>query len=421
MTLADLVAQLEAAKFLRLYRHLTDAPEYAQRADELNLPSSPIPTEGAELMLKRFGHVGSLDSRIMSWIFQIVHMPVGVWTSPALDLIMDRRLEQAFASLAALSDPAQYFKVVSQNSRNPDWTGPDRAYYYVFTNVMHDTAEPALVRLVSRARELFEEALPNLVRPRFGLGTPGTLALKAEEETEDFVKTLLREPSGLQLIAREGRITVSAFSEHGEYAAGGRGSASMSTATRSIHTLKSSRGARLADLEDLVNARGTSEGDLQRFFAENPDFLRTNGGGFGEVRPHLCLIDGSGHRPVPDFMARLEDEGTWSAIELKLPRHPIVVQTAGGPAPSAMAARAVAQLITYRDHFISPDNRRKVAAAYGASPFEPALVVVIGRDREARRFRWDSRWKGHPAVDVVSYDFLLERARDWVGKMEGSE
>lgn len=425
MILAELVAQLESAKFLRLFRHLIDSPEQADPRDELRLSAEPVPIGEAELMRKRLGHVGSINSLMMTWLFQIVHMPAGVWSSAALEGLMEGRLSEAFAGLARLSDPALFLTASTTNHRTPDWSaanqwsGPERAEYYLFTNVMHDTAEPALQRMVQRAEQAFSRALPTVASPRFGIATPAVLESTAPEAVKEFIVGLLREPSGLHLIARDGRISVSEFTEHGEYAAGARHAAAMSTAVHSPNIENSPRKALLAQLEDLVNHPTTAEADLQRFFTDNPEFLRTARGGFGDVRPHVCLIDPSGGRLTPDFMARIEDESVWQTIELKLPQHPMVVDGVNGPVPSASAARAVAQLIAYRDHFASRANRQKVSARYGISPFEPALTVLIGRDPEARRFRWaSSSSPGHPDVDVISYDHLLAQAREWVHQLE---
>lgn len=48
--------------------------------------------------------------------------------------------------------------------------------------------------------------------------------------------------------------------------------------------------------------------------------------------------------------------------------------------------------------------------AYGASPFEPCLLVLIGRGSPQSQFRWRSDRLGLPDVRLVTYDFLLDRA-----------
>ena len=56
-------------------------------------------------------------------------------------------------------------------------------------------------------------------------------------------------------------------------------------------------------------------------------------------------------------------------------------------------------------------NRMRVAERFGAAPYEPCLVLVIGRGRSTQKYEWQSVRLGFPKVEIVSYDYLFERAR----------
>jgi hypothetical protein len=144
----------------------------------------------------------------------------------------------------------------------------------------------------------------------------------------------------------------------------------------------------------------------------NPHFWFGLDEGYCEIRPHICLYDATQHRLVPDFMARVEDSSIWDVIELKRPQHPLTVNNRGTERPSASASRAIAELLQYRDFFGSRENRKRVVNRFGTAPYEPSLVLVIGRGRPRERYEWRSARVGLPRVQVVSYDYLFERAQE---------
>jgi len=49
---------------------------------------------------------------------------------------------------------------------------------------------------------------------------------------------------------------------------------------------------------------------------------------------------------------------------------------------------------------------------FGTAPYEPCLVLVIGRGRPDHRYEWKSARSGFPKVEIVSYDYLFERAQE---------
>ena len=417
MKLADLISQLEATKFLRLFRYLIDEVENPDFRDNLRVPAAPAGLNDVELVVKKVGHRGSMNSFLLSWIFQIVHLPTGLWDSAAVESFLDQNLERAFQALRTHPDAAGLLRGELVDHEDADaWGSASNCDYYLFTNIMHEIADEAVERLSRRAADLFEQALPGQSHPRFGMATPETISSTAAGQVETFILDLLREPSGYQCIAREGKLSVVPFTEHGAYvssnnASGGR-LASLAVATSTLKTWQGIAPARLAELEALMNDPRTCEADLQHFLERHPAFLFALDGRYCEARAHVCLTDPGGQRLVPDFLARIEGSEVWDAIELKLPRHSMLAERHGKKAMSAQTAHALAQVMTYRDFFVSPANRQRAAPMFnGTVPFEPCLVVVIGRGGSTVRYDWRSLRPGFPGATIVSYDYLLERAR----------
>jgi hypothetical protein len=101
----------------------------------------------------------------------------------------------------------------------------------------------------------------------------------------------------------------------------------------------------------------------------------------------------------------------WTVIELKRPWHSIFSGHADVAKAAAPVARAISQLLEYRDAIATRQNRAALAKAYGLGPYEPAPMVVVGRGNSDRKLKWHSDVRGIPDVDIVAYDFLFERAR----------
>jgi hypothetical protein len=283
--------------------------------------------------------------------------------------------------------------------------------YYLFTNYRYDISEDELEEFTERARNLFGKTLclPPGEIPRFGIGTPDTINT-SNNQMEKFLLDLMNSPSSYYLVAREGHISVVPVTEHGAYLASSIGDNGLSTVVTSV--LPSVQSAALTDFELLINSRGTKEGDLQRFLESHPQFLTAIDERYCEVRSHVCLHDPKGSRLVPDFMARVQDSDVWDVIELKRPQHDVCVRSANGlERVASQAARGISQLLQYRDYSSKRGHRDRMKEHFGNAPYEPCLVLVLGRGRTREHYEWKSVRAGIPSVKIVSYDFLFERAQ----------
>lgn len=421
-TFASLLAQLEESKFVRLFRYLIDnRPEVgAYGPDNLESPVQPLDLPDAELYVKLAGRVSSLRSIAATWCFQIAHLPSCFWHADHLDDFIAQRLRKAFENLRTLPDPLATlqgdFAIPEPHSRL--YPIPERYDYYFLTNIPHDIREDSLERFSHTAHDLFDKILHIPHPPAFGLGTPETIATKSASEVQEFVVDLLNTPSSYYFVAREGKISIVPTTEHGTFLASmapqsidqsspGLSTVITSAVSREQHLLSPG----LSDLYDLINDSKTSEDDLQNFFATYPQFLFALDERYCEIRPHVCLLDAKGDRLVPDFMARIQDTNIWDVIELKLPKHAATVGRHGHDKVSASAAHAIAALLQYRDFFSKRTNRARLTKTFGTAPYEPCLVVVIGRGRSTQRYEWRTARAGFARVHVVSYDYLFERAR----------
>jgi hypothetical protein len=280
-------------------------------------------------------------------------------------------------------------------------------------------SDDALGRFATKASILFSQILeiPQQRNPRFGLGTPQSIFGHSQGAAlvERFILDLLNMPSSYYFIAREGRIAITPTTDHGAFLSSARtGEGSERNGISAVVSSALSRNASslpgLSDLETLINSPTTKEADLQCFFSSHPHFLFALDERYCEIRSHVCLVDSQKNRHVPEFMARIEDSLIWDVIELKRPQHHLT-RTLASHRPSALAARGIAELIRYRDFFGSSNNRKRVASVFGTPPYEPALVLVIGRGRSTTRYEWSTAKLGFPRVQVVSYDYLFQHAR----------
>ncbi|WP_167693606.1 Shedu anti-phage system protein SduA domain-containing protein [Sinorhizobium meliloti] len=147
----------------------------------------------------------------------------------------------------------------------------------------------------------------------------------------------------------------------------------------------SARPPGLTDLKALVGSPATSEADLQQFFTENPHFLLGLNETSCEVRPHVVLTSPVGTKLVPDFMVRLEDQGRVALIELKKPGAHIRAGNREGRNVGRVAAQAIKQLMEYTDAVSTRSARADLIKSIGAAPFDPCLVVLIGRGSPNQR------------------------------------
>lgn len=422
-SLADLISQLEEDKFLRLFRFLT-----SNRACMSNL-LDPETTTGQPLNLpdvqihKFVGErVSSLQSLIVVWLFQLVHLPAFLWGTDLVDKHFKQALLLAFKNLsenptllATIGD-----RFVGDAPRS--WLqGTAEGYdYYLFTNVCREIDDPSLSLLTDSAHKLFEctSGLSRDSHPRFGIGTPETLAGFAPELVRQFIVDLMKLPSSYYLLAREGRISIVPITEHGVFLSSDtvrrdKSAVWETTVTSNLHWQCSPLGRAVSTLEELLNLRTTKEADIQSFLQEHPQVLFSLDERYCELKPHVCLSDSKQGRLIPDFMIRIEDSSVWDVVELKLPTDSLILRNSNEMMVSAPAARAVAELLRYRDYFGIRKNRNKATKLLGGSPYEPSLVLLIGRGHARKRFRWSSDYAGIPNVTAVSYDYLLQRAKDF--------
>ena len=124
---------------------------------------------------------------------------------------------------------------------------------------------------------------------------------------------------------------------------------------------------------------------------------------------HVALASPVGTKLVPDFMVRLENAGQFAFVELKKPTASIV-NGANTKMVGKVAAQAIKQLMEYTDAVSTSLARTQLKKSIGAAPYDPFLVVLIGRGSPNQRYIWTGIQAGLPSVQLVTYDFLLERA-----------
>ena len=411
--IVDLLAQLEEAKFLRLFRYLA-----IENASEHNLPREPIPLSlpNSELHVQLAGHIGSIDTRTATWCFQIAHLVTGLWGIYDSESFVNARLQSAFQDLRDSGDAEGLLRgdsVIPLHLRGG--FKPEQIDYYLFTNFFEDVSNSTLERFSDQASKIFEAVLPAIPCPHFGIGTPQTFAANMLPEVRNYLADLINLPSSFYLLAREGRISVVPVTEHGRYlvegVSPGRSEPGVWLAAPTT-SLREEENPQLVAFENLLNDPNNREGDFQEFLGLNPNLLFSLDERYCDIRPHVCLFDSSGERLIPDFMVRLEGTSAWDVIELKLPQHSLYSSRKGAQSVSAPAARAISQLLQYRDFFASADNRKAINARFGLGPYEPGLILVIGRGRESYSSEWRSTRLGFPKVKIMSYDYLFARAQE---------
>jgi Domain of unknown function (DUF4263) len=421
MEISQLLSQLEEPKLLMLFRHLID--------DDVRFPldrlhAVPIDLPDAEVHAKMHLKVGSMRTDCALWFFQLSHVPAGLWTDHSAARLMQMRMRQAFECLKTRpqllkvlrreSPPDELFGDALDEVYYPELSGPD---YYYFSNYCHDISDAAMEAFSQESHQLFTEILGVSAGPqlRLGIGTPETCSQFAATEVRQFLVDLLNAPSSYYFVAREGRIEVAAASEHGAFfvASGqtGRKSPQQGPYAVATSTLREHAPAGLSDLNTLLNHSKTTERDLQSFFEAHPHFLLSLDHRYCDVRPHICLSDNAGNQLIPDFMVRVEGSDLWDIIELKRPQHRISTPSDGAERASAAAARGISELMQYAAAVSVRGNRERLKRKLGIAPYDPHLVLVIGRGSPNHSRTWTGSRGGFPGVQIVSYDYLFERAR----------
>ena len=363
---SGLISQLEAVKFSRLVRHMANVPI---EPDNLRLPAMAHGLGRTELFVRMFGEISALSSWAATWIYQPAYLPVGLWGEAVVVSHLKRSLARAWHDLQSLADP---FGVLYGSGQGQDdvyqYPMTIDAFYYLASNVASPLTEAALNRLAAHFRSHFGERIQ-----QFGIATPQSIAQRAPAQARRYLLDLLSMPSSYYFVAREGRISVVPATEHGWYLVGRAAGAAPATATSAL----SRDIPGLSDLEALVNSKRTSEADLQTFLAEHPQFVFALDERYCEIRPHVGLVSPVGTRLVPDFLVRHEDSSRWDMIELKKPTAPIRVTRGCVGGVGKHAAHAIRQLMEYTDAVSTSQARAALTKAYGASPFDPCLMVLI--------------------------------------------
>lgn len=406
-----------------LFRHLIDdeaRSAFSRRAVPLDLRT-------AEVHAKKYVKIGSMQSSCALWLFQLSHVPACLWNDHSATQLMRARMRQAFQCLKLRpqllkvllweSSPDELFgedeDQYGEFSPKPN-SGPD---YYYFSNYCYDISDTAMEAFSRESHQLFTEIVGMPAEPhvRFGIGTPETCSKYAATEVRKFLVELLNAPSSYYFVAREGRIEVAAATEHGAFlvassAPGAKGPTqgplAVATSVLREHAPKG-----LSELNALVNHPNTTEHDLQNFFETHPHFLLSLDHRYCEVRPHVCLSDDSGNQLIPDFMVRLEGSDLWDIVELKRPQHRVSTRSGGAGKASAAAARGISELMQYSAAVSTRSNRERLTRKLGIAPYDPHLVLVIGRGSPNHSRTWTGSRGGFPGVQIVSYDYLFERAR----------
>ena len=414
----DLISQLEEAKFLQLFKHLLKNSYVGSCIEGV-----PVPVPNAELWYRVVWPQGATSVQSMGELFQIVHLPQSLWGKDVIEKTFLKNLRAALVSLRGMDAirpvlglSYSYLIDDKKESRKYEqyYRPSEGSTYYLFTNVDHDyflsykDGQYVPSEAVNKiAKELFKDVLGiSLGWVGFGVGTPRTAVSGAHSEVEEAIVRLINTPSDYYLIARGGRICVVPETNRGLYFASDSTSKTIGEASRGLCASLTGRlsksvligAGKLEELESLINNRGVKERDIQAFLEDNPGFLFSLNERYCELRPQVGLVDKNDIELVPDFMARVEDTYIWDIIELKLPRHPIVIQRRGQARPSAIAAKAICQLLKYSNYFSVRRNRNKIHSEYGISAYEPALVLVMGRSPSRQVYQWESVKKEFPMV-----------------------
>jgi hypothetical protein len=427
--LISLLSNLEESKFLRFFRHI----EYPEDPDPEDPDSSsarvttlPLDLQGAEVHLMEVKD--DLAGFGACYFNQVVHLPTSLWCSEAMEEYFEDHLWRALANFKHRPDLTRKLDGTSTYEFYRDGGGPPQPDilpedYFFFTNICHEILRhgPQCPNgFESTARSLFTRVLsiPLERCPSIHITTPETiLGGPAKSEVVHFLIDVANSPSSYYLLAREGQISVIPAVEHGLFFASSSepttfaGGGITAVAASAIPPSRLITSALISAFEHLLNARNIKEREIQEFIEVHPQLLSSLDEKYCEIRPHVCLYDATGERLVPDFMARIQDSNLWDVIELKLPSDVLTVNRHAAQKASAAVARGISELLRHRDYFSVRDNRRRVLDRLGTAPYEPGLVLIIGRGYSASRFEWRSVRAGFPRVQIVSYDYVFEHAR----------
>jgi len=174
--------------------------------------------------------------------------------------------------------------------------------------------------------------------------------------------------------------------------------------------------ARLAieEFEHLLNARGTSESEIQHFFQRHPEFLLGEEYDSYWAEPRLVSpVTGSSLRPdfVLQPLALRSNAWRWNVVDLK--RHDVNLLTSRRfhVDLSMHVYRAATQLRDYAEFFDDPRNAKMLESRFGGVVPKPKLTMVIGRLPERDRAAFASLQSRVSGVHIRTYDEILEFRR----------
>jgi hypothetical protein len=164
-------------------------------------------------------------------------------------------------------------------------------------------------------------------------------------------------------------------------------------------------------LEALLNDSSIKEQHLQEFFEKNPELLC--GAEYDQFYPQVRLHREGKEDLIPDFVLQPVASKPWADIlDLKLPLNSIVAGSKNRRHLSSYVQSGIAQLREYSAYF-DDSSHRDALQSLGLRCYKPKLTLVIGRgmphitEPNVRR-----ELTGYPNLQVLSYDQLLEHARN---------
>lgn len=186
--LADLVSQLEAAKFTRLMRHMANLPI---EHDALVLPAAAYGLNDTELFVRKFGGaLLSLRRWAATWIYHQAYLPVGFWGEDAIVTFLKDRLTRGKRGLDAQPDSRSILYGSAQRTGDDYCPEAASALYYLASNNAAPLSDAAMDAVGDHFRETFGQSFE-----QFGFATPQSMAEAAPCEIRRFTLDLLNSPS----------------------------------------------------------------------------------------------------------------------------------------------------------------------------------------------------------------------------------
>jgi hypothetical protein len=168
----------------------------------------------------------------------------------------------------------------------------------------------------------------------------------------------------------------------------------------------------LHELEQMINATGTTERDLQKFFEVNPELLAGNS--YDTVIPQAVIVPESGeYHWKADFVLSPFNQFDFATIlELKLPSvETVITKKPAHHSFSAQVWHGIQQVRDYATEFDNSNVRTRFRETYNVDIFKPDLHLVIGRRWDIAQVDSVRGMKRSAQVRVESWDEILERLK----------